>query len=209
VTTLASLEATISAALRDSSNATFTTTEVDALINQGIDAISAFYPKEVIDYTLTVSASAFSYTVPSTVSHIYRVDIWTSANTYRTTLPKANEVTEGPNSGWEFHGGILYFPPSYTYTAGDKIKLFGYGGFLQLSASSSTTDLDVSAIWALVAFCQNKAFGRLSMERGLFQQWQTQSGNSDVSMAALVQARAQARQEWRDEMVRLRRMRKG
>lgn len=208
MTTLANLETTISAALRDSANATFTLSEVDDLINQGIDAIGAFYPREVIDYSLTVSASAFTYAVPSPMTRVYRVDIYSSADSYKATLGKAIEVYDGPNSGWELHGSVLYFPPSYYYTTGDKLMLFGYGGYTQLSASSSTTDLDASAKWALVAFCQNKAFGRLAMDRGLYQQWQTTSGNTDVSMAALAQARAQARQEWRDEMARLRRLRK-
>lgn len=209
MTTLSDLRTTISAALRDSANGTFTTAEVNAMVNQGIDAIAAFYPQEVADYSLTISASVFTYAIPSSINHVYRVDIFTSADSYRTTVPKAIEVTEGPNSGWEQHGGVLFLPPSYFYTSGDKIKLFGYGGYAQLDADNDVTDLDQSAIWALVAFCQNKAFGRLAMDRGLYTQWQTESGNSDVSMAALAQARQQARQEWRDETSRLRRMRKG
>lgn len=208
-TTLSDLETTIAAALRDSAKATFAASELDAMINQGIDALSSFYPKEVADSSLTISAGVFTYALPSTITRVFRADIYTSAGSYRFTMPKAIEVTEGPNSGWETHGGVFYLPPSYTYQAGDVIRLYGYGGYIQLSASSATTDLDQSAIWALVAFCQNKAFGRLAMDRGLYQQWQTESGNSDVSLAALASAREQARREWRDEMQRLRRMRKG
>lgn len=50
---------------------------------------------------------------------------------------------------------------------------------------------------ALVAYARKEGMERLNMSRELFTQWQTQSNNSDVSPAALMNALTLARDEWR------------
>jgi len=209
VTTLGTLITNVSRDLRDSSNATWSTTEVQDLIVQGVDALAAFYPKEVIDTSLTVSASAFTYTLPTTINRVYRVDIYSSAGSYKATLPKATETWDSPNSGWELHGGVLYFPPSYFYQSGDTLRLYGYGPYIVMSATSDTTDVDAPGIWAVRVFCQAEGFGRLLADRAAFQQWQTTSGNTDVTAAALAQLAVTMQRRWDSEKARLRRMRKG
>lgn len=203
--TLSDLRTQVSRDLRDTSNATFTTSEVDDLVNQGIDAIASFYPREIVQTVGTVSAGVFSYSV-SAFQAIYRLDIYTSAGSYRATLPHAFE--NNPNSGWETHGGVLYLPPSWPLTSGDTLRAFGYGAYTQLSASTSTTDLDTSAQWAVRVFAQAEAFQRLMNDRAKFQQWQSDSNNTDVSIVQLASVMSQARQRWRDEKQRLRRLRK-
>lgn len=204
MTTLAQLETQISAAVGDTGNTTFSLTVIDTLINQGIDAIGSIYPREIVQTIGTVSAGVTSYSV-SSFSHIYRVDIYTSDGSYRMTLPNG---IGGADSGWEMHGGVLYLPAGWTFTNGDTLRAWGYGGYVQLSASSSTTDLDTSGIYAVMVFCQSKAFTRLLFDRALFQQWQSNQNGSDVTETALAQVAADYRAEWRDERNRLRKVRK-
>ena len=204
MTTLANLETTVARRLRDSGNATWTTAELDDLINQGIDEIADFYPREIVQTIGTVSAGVISYAV-SSYTNIYRLDIYTSAGSYKDTLPSG---IGGANSGWEMHGGVLFLPPAYSYTAGDTLKAWGYGRFTQLATSSSVTDLDQSAIWALVTYCQAEGLSQLVDGRANFQQWQSSPGNTDVTATALAQIANGARVRWRDEQRRLRRMKK-
>lgn len=204
MTTLADLRTRLAAELRDPTNATWNTTELDYLINQGIDAVAAFYPKEIVQTVGTVSAGVNSYAV-SSFSSIYRLDIYTSAGSYRTEVPHA---IGGANTGWEMHGGVLYLPPSRTYTVGDTLRAWGYGGYIQLSASTSTTDLDVSAINAVLVFAEVAAYSRLTADRAQFQQWQANTNGVDTTALGLAQLQSGARATWRDERSRLRRMRK-
>ena len=203
-TSLSDLRTTVSRRLRDSANGTWSVAEIDDLINQGIDEIADFYPKEIVQTIGTVAASTYSYSA-SSFSSIYRLDIYTSAGSYRDTFPAG---IGGANSGWELHGGILYLPPAYSFTATDTLQAWGYGRYIQLSASTDTTDLSQSGIWALVTYCQAEGFAQLVGDRALFQQWQASPGNSDVTAVVLGQLASAAQGRWRNQQRRLRRMRK-
>lgn len=203
--TLSDLRTYVAQDLRDPTNATFSVAEIDDFINQGIDAIADVHPTEVVSTFATVAAGVYSYAA-SAFSLIYRLDIYTSAGSYRATIPHG--YGDGPDSGWEMHGGVVYLPPSWTYTAGDTLRGFGYGRYVQLSASTATTDLTTSAIWAVRVFAQAEAFQRLLNDRAKFQQWQSDTNNSDVSALGLASLMGQARSRWDRERGRMRRMRK-
>ena len=204
-TSLSDLRTYVAQDLRDTGNATWDTNEIDALVNQGIDALADIYPKEIVQTVATVAASTYSYAAAS-FTNIYRLDIYSSAGSYGGILPCG--TGEDANSGYELHGGVLYLPALYSLTAGTTLRAFGYGRYIQLSAASSVTDLDASGIWAVRVFCQAKAFGRLLSDRAQFQQWQSNSNNTDVTAIGLAQLWQSARAEWRDERARLRRVRK-
>ena len=209
MTTLANLEVTASRALRDPNNATFQLAEVDDILNSGIDAIADFFPKEVMDASITISAGVSTYAVPATFTSIFRVDIWSAAGstgTFLQTLEPA--IGAGPNSGWEHHAGTLLLPPSVPIPTGDNLHLFGYGGYIQLSASSSVTDLPSTAITALMVYVQVEAYDRMQLDRVMFQQWQAMPGNNDVSLLQLFRIAANWHARWDRERVRLRSIRK-
>lgn len=205
MTTLAQLEVMVSRDLRDTGNTAFSTAEVDDLINQGISALASFYPKQIVQTIGTIAAGTYSYPA-SSFSNIYRLDIYSSAGSYKSTLDAY--VGGSPNSGWELHGQVVYLPPLVTYTAGDTLRAFGYGAYIQLSVSSSTTDLDTDAIWAIRVFAQVEAFERLLADRATFQQWQASPGNTDITALGLAQLSRSARARWLTEQQRLRRLRK-
>jgi hypothetical protein len=202
--TLSDIRTTVARGLRDASFDTFTVSEVDDLINQGIDALADVYPKEIVSSVGTVAASVFTYSV-SSFTNIYRIDVHDSLDVYRTEIPHA---FEGRNSGWETHAGVLYLPPAWPLTAGDTLRAFGYGRYVQLAAATATTDLDASGIWAVGVFAQAEGYGRLLTDRVLFAQWQAQPGNTDVTALALNQLTYAKQQRWVAEQRRLRRMRK-
>lgn len=205
-TTLSDLRTQVSRDLRDTGNATWSTAELDDLINQGIDKVADLYPKEVQDYTVIVSSGVASYTLPTTFTRVYRIDIYSSSNLYQSTL--LSGIGEGPNTGWEVHAGLLWLPPDWLPDANDKLRIFGYGRYAQLSVSSATTDLNQTGIWALRSFCKSEAFYALLYDRARFQQWQTDQTNTDVSLIQLAQFANLAQRTWSREQQRLRRLRK-
>jgi hypothetical protein len=206
--TLSALRTSVRSDLRDPNGATWSDTEISDLINSGIDWVNGFYPKEAIQtmtYTQPISGELFSVAL-TTVSWPFRVDVYTSGGQYQETLlPNSGD---GPDSGWEVHNGILFFPPHYTMHNIGTLRIFGYAGFVQLSSSSSTKDMDTSAISSVRVWTQAEAFNRLLSDRVAFQQWQVQSGNSDVSALSLNQIALSNQARVRREESRLRRIRR-
>ena len=206
--TLTQLRTSVRSDLRDPNGATWSDTEVNDLINSGIDWVNGFYPKEAIQtmtYTQPISGELFSVAL-TTVNWPFRVDVYTSGGQYQETLlPNSGD---GPDSGWEVHNNILFFPPHYTMHNTGTLRIFGYSGFVQLSSNTATTDMDVSAISSIRVWAQAEAFNRLLSDRVAFQQWQVQSGNSDVSALSMNQIALSNQARVRREEARLRRIRR-
>ncbi len=206
--TLTQLRTSVRSDLRDPNGATWSDTEVNDLINSGVDWLSGFYPKEAIQvtsYTQPISGELFSVAL-TTVNWPFRIDVFTTSGQYQETLlPNSGD---GPNSGWEVHNGILFFPPHYTLPDTGTLRIYGYYGFVQLSANSSTTDMDTTGIAAMRVWVQAEAFNRLLSDRVAFQQWQVQSGNSDVSALSMNQIALSNQARIRREEARLRRLRR-
>jgi len=206
--TLSSLRTMVRRDLRDANGATWSDSEVDDLINSGIDWVNGFYPKEAIQttaFTQPISGSVFSVAATD-VSWPFRVDAYDAAGKFKeTVLPT---TSDGPNSGWEIHNNIVFFPPHYTLSSPGTLRIFGYSTFIQLSSSTSTTDMDTSAINAVRVWAQAEAFNRLLSDRVAFQQWQVQSGNSDVSALSMNQIALSNQQRVKREEARLRKMRR-
>lgn len=206
--TLSSIRTMVRRDLRDPNGATWSDSEVSDLINSGIDWLNGFYPKEAIQtasFTQPVSGSVFSVAL-SDVSWVFRVDAYDAAGKFKETVFPT--TSDGPNSGWETHNGIIFFPPHYTLSSPGTLRIFGYSTFIQLSADSTTTDLDYSGINAVRVWAQAEAFSRLLSDRVSFQQWQVQSGNSDVSALSMNQIALSNQQRVRREEARLRKMRR-
>ena len=202
--TLSDLRTYVARDLRDTSNSTWSVTEVDDLINQGIDELASFYPREIVSDIATVSAGVVSYAA-SSYTNIYRIDTYDST-TYMGSL--AHGVGEGPDSGWELHAGVLWLPPTFTIPTGRILRGYGYGTYVQLSASTQTTDLDTSGIWAVRMFAQVEGFAHLIADRAKFMQWQTDDQNTDVGALQMAQLYNTALSRWGRQVRRLRKVRK-
>jgi len=206
--TLSSIRTMVRRDLRDPNGATWSDSEVTDLINSGVDWVNGIYPKDSIQttaFTQPVSGSVFSVALTD-VSWVFRVDSYDASGKFKeTVLPS---TSDGPNSGWEVHNNILFLPPHYTLSSPGTLRIFGYSTFIQLSSDSTTTDMDVTAINAVRVWAQAEAFSRLLSDRVAFQQWQVQSGNSDVSALSMNQIALSNQQRVRREETRLRKMRR-
>ena len=204
MTTLGDLETALARDLRDSSNNTWSTTELGDMLNAGIAKVSELQPREIVQTIGTVASPTRTYDA-SSFTHIYRLDAWSSGGNFAGTLPIESGDTD---TGWAFHGGVIYLPPSWMPSDGPTLQAWGYAAFTQLQATSSTTDLPTALQYSVRLYAQVEATLRLINDRTAFSQWQSDPANSDVSLLAMTQAYYQLRSRWRDEERSLRKGRK-
>lgn len=211
-TTFSSLLTSLRLSLRDPNGTTWSDGQLGELINRGIDAIGDVYQSEAIQstaFTQPVSGSVFSVAL-STVMWPVRVDVYDSNGKYRETVRPSSG--DGPDSGWETHGGILYLPTRYTLAAGTgTLNVVGYGPWTQINTAqtSSITNLDTTGQNAVKVFVEAEALTMLTFDRAQYQQWQVSSGSSDISALGMNNLALAAQQRWRQEKNRIRRFRKG
>ena len=211
-TTFASLLTSLRLSLRDPNGTTWSDGQLGELINRGIDAIGDVYQSEVIQstaFTQPISGSVFSVAL-STVTWPVRVDVYDASGKYRETVRPSSG--DGPDSGWEAHGGILYLPTRYTLaTDTGTLNIVGYGDWTQINTAQTTsvTNLDTTAQNAVKVFVEAEALTMLTFDRAQYQQWQVSSGSSDISALGMNNLALAAQQRWRHEKNRIRRFRKG
>lgn len=205
---LSTLRASCRQDLRDPSSTTWSDDEIDDLIGRGIDALRDFYPRE-LSGIVTIAASTYTYALPTGMSEVFRVDIYGTDGLYDEVLRKADG--DGPNSGWDVFADLLRIPRWTDWTAGQTLELLGYGGWTQIdatSSSSTTTELDASAQWAVRLFVRVEGFQHLVTDRTAFRQWVQSPTNTDVTALSLASIAREARYQWEAEKARLRKMRK-
>jgi len=211
-TTFSSLLTSLRLSLRDPNGTTWSDGQLGELVNRGIDAIGDVYQSEVIQstaFTQPISGSVFSVAL-TTVTWPVRVDVYDNSGKYRETVRPSSG--DGPDSGWETHGGILYLPTRYTLAVGTgTLNVVGYGAWTQINTAqtSSITNLDTTAQNAVKVFVEAEALTMLTFDRAQYQQWQVSSGSSDISALGMNNLALAAQQRWRQEKNRIRRFRKG
>ena len=209
--TFSSLLTSLRLSLRDPNGTTWSDAQLGELVNRGIDSIGSVYPCEIIDsvsFTQPISGSMFSV-APASVTWVTRVDVYDASGIYRETVRPSSG--DGPDSGWEVHGGILYLPTRYAFPSSvGTLKVVGYGGWTQVNTAqtTSTTNLDVTAQNAVKVFVEAEALTMLTFDRAQYQQWQVSSGSSDISALGMNNLALAAQQRWRQEKNRIRRPRK-
>ncbi len=212
--------------LRDTSAVTWSEAEIISLANLGIQHVQSVYPKEIVKevpWTNPAISNGLKSVDISTTTNtaggdkflsLFRIDVFGNSSGSRTGFHETIVTSsgEGANSGWDFHGGILYFPPGYTIISPAILRIYGYGTYnicaSGVSASSVTVDLDSAAEYAVRVFVQSEALYRLDNDRAAFQQWQVSSGATDVTPLGMNQLAFSARSRWKDEFRRIRRMRR-
>jgi|SRR5215471_3026717 len=207
---LGDLVTSISRDLHDPGNGAFSSVEVTDLINMGIAEVNNLVPKEYREVIPLVD-DQYEYALDPLVNAIFRVEVWRNSDSvmrYFQTVPK---VDGAAGTGWQFFNGSVLMPPSMTWDTSlqDSITVYGYkdrGPMYDDTLDFFDGDLNDEMI--LRSFCQHTSFERLIASRALFQQWQTQANNADVSATQLIQMGAMYSGEWRSLRARVRRMRR-
>ena len=212
--------------LRDPDGKSWSSDEINDLINSGINAVSDLSPleqREDITYTFPYTSVQGSFgkikeiTPTADFYSVFRVEILDANSVLKETLPANNG--EGSSTGWEFWNGKVLIPENYFYptetvtVSGSnyerlKVRVFGYTRHLQLLNDSVESTCSDQELVGVRAYAVAEAMTRLMVDRANFQQWQIASGATNVSISELSILSNTARLRWREEQRRLRKMRR-
>lgn len=197
------LRAAVARDLRDPSFNTFTTTEVDDLLNLGVVEVGRVYPKQRVD-TINVTVDGQS-AFPTAATAIFRVEVMQEGQV-PIGIPANSEPSSG-NGGWDLHAGVLYLPYGVSYSLVNgthAIRVWGYWSRELMNADPDVLDGDAETEFAVRTVATLNGYQRLQNDRLLFQQWLTNTGNTDVSPNQLAQTADLYQSQWREMRNRLR-----
>jgi len=212
--------------LRDPDGKSWSSDEINDLINAGINAVSDLSPLErredityTFPYTTTQGAWGKIKEVDPSIDfyNIFRVEILDKDSKLFETIDPNNG--QGSSTGWEWWNGKILLPENYFYptekvtVSGSeyervKIRVFGYARHLQLLNDSTESTCSDQELVGVRAYAVAEAMTRLMVDRANFQQWQIASGATNVSISELSILSNTARLRWREEQRRLRKMRR-
>jgi hypothetical protein len=201
VTTYLNLKTYVARDIRDASFLTFSDTEVGDMVNAAIAEVGRIAPRQfqeditVVADTLTYTPQVATFASGNPGIELSRVEVWdisTNPDKFVARLePASAGYVNSSDAGWRMWNGVLYLPNSVeeSLTVGTHLlRIWGYCPYKPLSSDGTTTDLPTELEWAVREFAVKEAYERLSSDRALFQQWQSQPHNTDISAAALMNA---------------------
>jgi hypothetical protein len=201
------LRASVARDLRDPDYKTFTSQELDDLLNFAIVEVGRIYPKQgVVDMALSQDYQS-AYTTQAT--NLFRVEI--VAEDYPPVGIPPNNYENSGQAGWDLHAGTLYIPYSIAQRLSmtkHSLRIWGYWARELLYSDAETLDGDAEAEFAVRMVATLNGYQRLQNDRLLYQQWLTNTGNSDVSPNQLAQTADMYQSQWREMRNRLRTLRR-
>jgi hypothetical protein len=200
------LRTAVATDLRDPTGTTFTPTEIDGLINEGISEVSRVYPREATD-TVAFVEGVSAY--PVDFEQIFRVE-WFRDGVYQATIP-SNHDDDSAQGGWDHFAGSLHLPWSrvpYMFEATDTLRLWGYQTRNQLTDDAEVFDGDADAEFGVRTYAVLTGYQRLLNSRALYQQWTLESVNSDMGPRWLMAAADSYERQWQRIRQQLRNLRR-
>lgn len=192
----------------------FTNQELTDLVDLALAEVSRSYPKELVTIVAIPqeysSLHSTSISLPSGFDTVYRIDCLQNNVDASYSPPRQwynlvdridPSMGEGPAGGWEIHSGSIYLQPSRFNGATSHLRIMGYGNW-------TVDTLDVDAEQAVRYFVQSEGMYKLLTDRSMFQQWQVNPGNSDVTVPAANQLYTVARGRYERLIGRLRKFKK-
>lgn len=210
--TLGELKTRVATVLQDPNGRTFTDLLVEELITSALVEVGRIAPDQFVE-DLTPVANQLNYAIryddflgdAIPEIEVMRVEVWDASQSPEAfvskVLPAAHETSGGQDSGWYVWNGQLTLPTRTVlglvgFEADYVIRVWGYSPYVlpvdDADVIGISRDVEQAAIW----FCRLEAIDLLLASRDLFTQWQTRSGNSDISPAGLMNQRSIAEQAW-------------
>ena len=215
-TTFGELKTRLSLVLQDPSQKTFTEALIEELIFAGLTEVGFLAPEQFTEdidpvadqLAYALRSDDFVTGAPPEIE-LARVEVWdptVSPEQLIATVPNAGLEYSSSDSGWSVWGGQLTLPRlTVLGLQGHEddyvIRVWGYSPFVQPDAGDDDAVIGVSRDQeqAVIIYAQVEGLSMLLNNRNLFTQWQTRSGNTDMSPAALMNERNIARQAWREK----------
>jgi hypothetical protein len=183
--------------LRDVLFKTFTEPMVGSLINEGIAELDRLRPWPRV--------VALAWTYPATDIALGRQQIIAlEAQNYTDApwryVPQCSRTFEGiAADGWDQWGDTLILPQGILTSDTTAFRALCYEDRDPLKNETDVAQFfDMTDEEVVRAYARWTALEMLLHDRTLYQQWQTQANNSDVSPTQLLQMASTFKQEWSD-----------
>lgn len=183
--------------LRDSAFKTFTEPAVGALINEGIAELDRLRPwQRVVALPWVYPAEEIALGRQRVLSLEGQNDV----DQQWLYVPQASHVHEGiATDGWDQWGDTLILPKGILLSATTAFRALVYEDRDPLVAETDVAQFfDMTDEQVVRCYARWTALEALLHDRTLYQQWQTQANNSDVSPTQLLQMASTFKQEWSD-----------
>jgi hypothetical protein len=206
--------------LRDPDALTFDLTAISDFIQAAATEVGMIAPEYFQEDITPVDAQleyqlredVFDQPVPEI--EVKRVEVWDGTQTpmqYVARLkPKSESRLDTSFNGWEVWNGMLQLTNGMERDLDPDVHLIRVWGWSPYPIPSDEEDFPT---WsneieqAIRTYCRIAAMELLLADRNLFSQWQTRSGNTDMSPAGLMNELVTARSMWRSKSRALGRLR--
>jgi hypothetical protein len=221
-TTFGTLKTRLSLLLQDPDRKTFTEPLVEELIFAGLVEVGRLAPEQFTE-DLTPVAGQLVYALRSAdfvdeavpEIELTRVEVWDPTQTpdaFIAKVPEAGLENTTADSGWSVWGGELHLPTMTvrgldSYVDDYVIRVKGYSPYVQPDDDADVLAISKEVESALLDYSHLEAVRMLLASRNLFTQWQTRSGNTDMSPAGLMNEKNILTSEWRQKSRAISRLR--
>jgi hypothetical protein len=204
---LSTLRGSLARDLRDPiPSKTFSTLELNDLLNQAMVEVGRIYPKELVrEYSISLDGQE---QITCDASSVFRVEI-VRDGAVQGGIAQTDHGLHS-QSGWDLHGGILWLP---LYARGPlkvadspTIRVWGYWDRELMYDDTDMADVDAEGEFGVRTYAALLGYQRLQNDKMLFQQWLTNTGNTDVSPNQLAQTADMYQSQWREMRQRFRRL---
>lgn len=194
---LADLRVSVARDLRDPDNETFTPEQVLDFINEGIVELNRIRPIEAREtYVGDDPLTSLPFNYVFMVEHCVQANVGDPL-AWSTVSPSEEEHGYGRN-GWTYFGNELHFSPQIAYNIARAIDAYtaaqvhlAVWGYQDRDLISGLDETEVAPFldgrdeFAVRKYARLSGFRALSQDRALYQQWQQQANNSDISETQL------------------------
>lgn len=149
-------------------------------------------PLEIVEIVAPVAAT---YYYPVRCTSVFRAEVFRD-DAFWKSIPVADD---GSQSGYDLHANTIWFPKGLIDSmdvALEDIRLWGYAPRLIPTSDSDVLELDALTMFAVRAYAKWQGNLMLASDRSLFDQWQVQTKNTDVSINQIVQMSTSAERAW-------------
>lgn len=212
-TTFAELKTRLGVVLQDPNQRTFTEALVEELVLDALTEVGRIAPEQFTE-DLAPTANQFTYAIRENdfsgdaipEIELTRVEVWdasTAPESFVTSLVRADQQPGSGvgDRGWYVWGGALTLASRDVasligYEETYVIRVWGYSPYVPPASDDDVLAISKEVEQAIIWYVRLAAIELLIGSRDLFTQWQTRSGNTDVSPGQLLSQKSMAEAAW-------------
>jgi len=220
-TTFGELKTRLSLVLQDPSRRTFTEPLIEELIFAGLTEVGRLAPEQFtedldpVDNQLTYAVRSVAFSAAAIPEiELMRVEVWdtsTDPESLIARVPEAGLEFSTADSGWSMWGGALTLPTGTVRGLVGQtnyvVRVWGYSPYVQPVDDADVMSISKDVEAALLVYAQLEGLRMLLASRNLFTQWQTRTGNTDLTPAGLMNEKNIAESSWRSMSRQITRLR--